>query len=121
NAQGEGQHLEYKCKLPDTRDEKRKVFKTVVAFANGEGGILLFGIADDLQIAGLEDTLKDARARLTDLIRDLVSPSPDVIIDTHRYEGKNILVLHVQPGSVVVHALTLDKNKPEYFVRRDGT
>lgn len=36
-AQGEGVHLEYKEKLPDTASEKRTVFKTIVAFANGAG------------------------------------------------------------------------------------
>jgi hypothetical protein len=40
-AQGETAHLEYKRELPDkTNDSLRKVLKTVVAFANGEGGTM---------------------------------------------------------------------------------
>jgi len=120
-TQGEGQHIEYKTKIPGNTAEKRHVFKTVVAFANGEGGVLLFGIGDGGETIGLTETLQDARARLTDLLRDLVTPSPQTVIDTHRYEGRNILLLRVQPGAGIVHALTIEKNKPEYYVRRDGT
>lgn len=34
--------------------------KSVSAFANGEGGILIFGISDDDQIIGLADAENDA-------------------------------------------------------------
>lgn len=96
-TQGEGEHLEYKSMLPGNPSEKRHVFKTVVAFANGDGGTLLFGLGDGGEITGLTDKPQEARARLTDLLRDLVTPSPWTVIETHRYEGKNILVLRVQP------------------------
>jgi hypothetical protein len=120
-AQGEGPHLEYKERLPDSRDEKRHVFKTVVAFANGDGGTLLFGIGDGGELRGVEDKLPEGRRRLNDLLRDLVDPSPSVRIQAHRLDGKNILVLEVLSGDGVLHALTLDRNRPEYYVRRDGT
>jgi Schlafen, AlbA_2 len=68
-AQGEGTHLEYKEKLPGTTSEKRTVFKTIVAFANGAGGTMLFGVRDDGAIAGLSGDLAVQRRRLSDLIR----------------------------------------------------
>ncbi len=77
-AQGEGPHLEYKEKLPDSRDEKRNVFKTVVAFANGDGGTLLFGVGDGGELRGVKDKLAEGRRRLNDLLRDLVDPAPSV-------------------------------------------
>lgn len=120
-AQGEGPYLEYKEKLPDSREEKRHVFKTVVAFANGDGGTLLFGIGDGGEIRGVEDKLPEGRRRLNDLLRDLVDPSPPVRIEAQRLDGRNILVLEVLSGGGVLHALTLDRNRPEYYVRRDGT
>lgn len=120
-AQGEGAQLEYKAKLPDTPGEKRTVFKTVAAFANGEGGTILFGIDDDGGIVGLRGGLAGSRRRLNDLVRDLVTPSPRMRIDEHRLDGRAVLVLHVQPGDGVLHALTVEKNRPEYYVRRDGT
>jgi hypothetical protein len=121
-TQGEGAQLEYKEKLPDTRDEKRKVFKTVVAFANGGGGTLVFGIEDETkEIKGLDGKPSVERRRLTDLLRDLVSPAPHVRIEGGDLDGRHLLVVHVQPGGGAIHALVLDGNKPEYYVRRDGT
>lgn len=120
-AQGEGPHLEYKEKLPDTQGEKRNVFKTVVAFANGDGGTLLFGIGDGGELRGVKDKLAEGRRRLNDLLRDVVDPSPSVRIEAHRLDGHNVLVLEVLSGGGVLYALTLDQNKPEYYVRRDGT
>jgi hypothetical protein len=121
-TRGEGPFLEYKEKLPDTRDEKRNVFKTVVAFANGAGGSLVFGIEDETKlIKGLPGKPSVERRRLTDLVRDLVSPSARVSIDAGDVDGRHLLMLHVQPGGGTIHALILDGNKPEYYVRRDGT
>ena len=56
-------HLEYKEKLPDNTTEKRTVFKTIVAFANGDGGSMLFGVTDDGTIAGLNGDLSVQRRR----------------------------------------------------------
>jgi hypothetical protein len=121
-TQGEGQHLEYKEKLPDGRDEKRTVFKTVVAFANGGGGVIVFGIHDKTrEVVGLGGDMAAERERLTQFVRDLISPSPRVDIEEGRLDGRDVLVLHVQAGGGTIHALVLDGNKPEYFVRRDGT
>jgi hypothetical protein len=120
-TQGEGLHLEYKAKLPDTRDEKRHVFKTVVAFANGAGGKLIFGVEDDGGVCGLPGKLPEARSRLNDLLRDLVTPSLDARIEGHRHDGRNVLVLDVSPNSGVLYGLTVNANRPEYYVRRDGT
>jgi len=120
-AQGEGSHLEYKVKLPDNQGEKRNIFKTVVAFANGDGGTILFGVDDGGELLGIDDELPVARRRLNDLLRDLVDPPPQARIDARALDGRNFLVLEVSGNGGSLHALTLDKNKPEYFVRRDGT
>ncbi|MGD0167880.1 MAG: ATP-binding protein [Gaiellaceae bacterium] len=120
-ARGEGQELEYKEKLPDNRGEKRNAFKDVVAFANGGGGVVLFGVDDSGGIVGLAETLVAARHRLTDLLRAYVSPSPPHRLRSLRVDGKRILVLEVDRNDGTLYALTLDANRPEYFVRRAAT
>jgi predicted HTH transcriptional regulator len=40
-AQGEGPTIEFK---EDTPDNKEQMLKTMAAFANGEGGIILLGV-----------------------------------------------------------------------------
>jgi hypothetical protein len=120
-AQGEGLHLEYKEKLPDTASEKRTVFKTIVAFANGDGGTVLFGVRDDGAITGLNGDLAVQRRRLSDLIRSLVTPPASVHVRQEVFDGRGVLIAEVPPGNGTLHALVIDANKPEYYVRRDGT
>jgi hypothetical protein len=120
-TQGEGPQLEYKAKLPDTDHEKRGAFRTVVAFANGDGGKVLFGIDDDGVVCGLSGEPDKERERLTSLVRDLVSPAPACKIDVRRLDGRTVIVLDVTASGGTLHALTLHRNKPEYFVRRDAT
>jgi hypothetical protein len=120
-AQGEGAGLEYKEKLPDTKPEKRTVFKTVVAFANGDGGTILFGVADDGDVKGLDGNLAEERRRLVDLIRSLITPPPEVRVRQQEVDGRGVLIADVPPGRGTLYALVVDQNKPEYYVRRDGT
>lgn len=120
-AQGEGVHLEYKEKLPDTTSEKRTVFKTIVAFVNGAGGTMLFGVSDDGAIAGLNGDLAVQRRRLNDLIRSLVTPPAQVRVRQEELDGRGVLIAEVPPGNGTLHALVIEANKPEYYVRRDGT
>jgi predicted HTH transcriptional regulator len=44
--------LEYKSRVPDKED---KFLKTVAAFANGSGGIILVGIADNGYADGINE------------------------------------------------------------------
>jgi hypothetical protein len=120
-AQGEGATLEYKVKLPDTKGEKRTVFKTFVAFAHADGGTILFGVNDDGEITGLEGDLAEQRRRLIDLIRSLITPPPDVRVRQQEIDGCGVLIVEVSPGSATLYALVVDPDKPEYYVRRDGT
>ena len=47
--------------------------KSVSAFANGEGGILIFGISDDDQIIGLADAENDAE-KISEEIKTKLDP-----------------------------------------------
>jgi ATP-dependent DNA helicase RecG len=93
-----------------------------VAFANGGGGTIVFGVEDEThEVKGLPGSPSVDRRRINDFVRDLVTPSPRVRIESGRHDGRNVLVLHVEPGGGTIHALVLDANKPEYYVRRDGS
>ena len=67
--------------------------------------------------------MTEARDRLTDLLRDIVDPHPRHRIEQFDVDGKGVLVLVIEPndGTGTLYALTVDKNKPEYFIRREGT
>lgn len=84
----EGQHLEFKrvgfkgSKLD--KDSKRNVAKSVGAFANSDGGLLVLGVACERDRDGVEyvtglDPIQDvevAAARIRDALLGLVSPVP---------------------------------------------
>jgi Putative DNA-binding domain len=55
---GEGPTIEFKEELPtNDADSKRNVMKTVAAFANGDGGAILFGVTNEGQIDGVDQSL----------------------------------------------------------------
>lgn len=122
-ASGEGPITEFKRQLPEDNDEsKRKIFKTVAAFANGQGGSLVFGVeSDEATVCGIDDTdLIKARDRLTQLAWTLVTPSPVVEVRTYNVDGKTVLVMSVERGNSPPYGLKV-RDRIEYYVRRDAT
>lgn len=56
---GESKNIEYKITLPD---KSEKYMKTIVAFANTQGGKLIVGIDDKTaQVVGVDNTEKGRR------------------------------------------------------------
>ena len=122
-AQGEGLELEFKEKLPDSDKEKLSTFKSVVAFANTEGGKLIFGVNDEGTIVGIDDAEQQStRDRLDQMIRAMVSPWPTCRSEAHRVNDCRILVLTVEAGSGEVFGVTVPPKAPaKFYVRRGGT
>lgn len=124
-SQGESATLEYKVQLPeDTKESKRRVLKTVVAFANADGGTILFGVQGDDEvgnIVGVSGSRAVALRRINDLIRSLVTPSPSFRCTGITVEGRFVIRLDVDQGHGIIYALTLDEGRPEFFVRRNGS
>ena len=63
--------------------------KSVSAFANGEGGTLIFGIRDDDQIVGLADAKGDAE-KISEEIKSKLDPIPVVNLDLKEVEGRTL-------------------------------
>jgi hypothetical protein len=124
---GEGPQVEFKQQLPaDTTESKRKVFKTVAAFANGNGGSIVFGVeSDEITVRGIEETdLVAERDRLTQLARSIVTPAPEVEVRARELNGKAVLVLVVEPGVNPPYGISLSGGRDsriEYYVRRGAT
>ena len=67
--------------------------KSVSAFANGEGGILIFGISDD-EIVGVADAESGA-ARIREEIMTKLDTAPVVNIEYKENVGKKNILMHV--------------------------
>jgi len=121
-----GEATEYDKKISLEVKRPKSWLKSVSAFANGIGGILFFGIADDGNIVGLSDIQKASEV-ISEQVKARMDPIPDVIMKIHKIEGKNILSLQVPAGDETPYYYVGDGNHtafvrignesviPEYF------
>ena len=84
--------------------------KSVSAFANGEGGTLIFGISDDDHIVGLTDAKGDAE-RISEEIKSKLDPVPAVNLELKDTDGKTLVLLHVYPGQETPYYYIGDKQR----------
>jgi len=110
---GESTTVEMREKLDQNRPHR--LAKTVVAFANTKGGTIAFGVSDDNRVVGC--TIQGMADTITNLIRTLCDPPPNVGIKKVTYEGKDLLLVEVPESSGVVH--TVRELGP--FIRANGT
>lgn len=122
-AAGEGPAVEFKREPPGPGEARRRVARTVAAFANGDGGTVLFGIEDDGSSDGLppEDVLPAALDGMTNWIRDLVVPVPEFTVtaqDAPAGTGK-VIALTVAAGALPPYGV--EPSNPRYYIRRGAT
>lgn len=84
--------------------------KSVSAFANGEGGTLVFGISDDDQVVGLADAESDAE-RISEEIKTKLDPVPAVNLVFKKVDGKKLVLLHVHKGQETPYYYFGDKQR----------
>lgn len=105
---GESKNIEYKVALPD---KSEKYMKTIVAFANTQGGKLIVGVDDKThEIVGVENEIL---FQLMDGIANAISDScmPQIIpdIEPQTIDGKTVIIVSVEAG----------KNRP-YYLKSKG-
>ena len=84
--------------------------KSVSAFANGEGGILIFGVSDDDQVLGLADAEGDAE-KISEEIKSKLDPVPAVRLELKEADGKKLVLLHVYTGQETPYYYIGDKQR----------
>lgn len=94
---GESKNVEFKENLPE---KSIKYMKSVVAFANGTGGKIIFGIADKTrEVVGFakEDVFEKMDA-IANAVSDSCEPAiiPDISLQT--LAGKTVIVVEVSEG-----------------------
>jgi ATP-dependent DNA helicase RecG len=86
----EGKALEFKRDLSSLAP----VMKTLVAFANTAGGVLVVGVADDGAVLGVVHPLNEEE-RLASAIADSIRPAMTPEIDLVSHQGKTLLLVQV--------------------------
>ena len=88
--------------------------KSVSAFANGNGGTLIFGISDDDQIVGLADAESDSEV-ISECIKTKLDPVPDIHLEFKEIDGKKLIQIHVNAGTETPYYYIGDKQRLAYI------
>ena len=117
---GESKNIEYKVAVPK---KSEKYMKTVVAFANGNGGKIVFGIDDKtLEIVGMdEDNIFKTLDAITNAISDSCEPRirPDVTLQT--VNDKTVIVVEILPGAMRPYYIKSEGMTEGTYMRVSGT
>ena len=93
-----GETTEYDKKQKLEKKRPKSWCKSISAFANGLGGVLVFGISEDNRILGLENAENDAEI-ISEQIKAKLDPIPNFSLSFHKTENKEkIISLKVIPG-----------------------
>ena len=93
-----GETTEYDKKQALEVKKPKSWCKSVSAFANGIGGALIFGIANDDEVVGLAEAEHDAEI-ISEQIKERLNPIPNFNLRFHRTDdGKMLIVLDVYAG-----------------------
>lgn len=106
--QGENETVEFKLQARGRDPSGNEFVETVVAFANGQGGVILVGVDDNRNVVGVKNASNTKKA-IESLIRYRCDPVPQYSIDTRKVDEKTIVLVSIFSG----------KDKP-YWVRGKG-
>ena len=117
---GESKNVEFKVQRPK---DSIKYMRTVIAFSNGEGGRIVFGVDDDTrEVVGIpkENVFSEIDA-ITTAISDSCEPVviPDVYLQT--IEDKTIIIAEISPGKQRPYYIKSMGIKDGTYIRVSGT
>lgn len=117
---GESVNVEYKVTVPK---DSAKYMKTVVAYANGRGGKIIFGVDDKtLEVVGMDtDSIFQTIDAITNAISDSCEPTilPDITLQT--VEDKTVIVVEIFPGKMRPYYIKSKGMVSGTYVRSAGT
>lgn len=111
----EGLTTEYK------REYTEDIKKTIISFANTEGGELLIGVDDDGVIVGVDDT-QAIMLKAMNAIRDSIKPDVTMFVrcETRELAGKMVIAVTIQRGTARPYYLAGKGIRPEGVYVRQG-
>lgn len=114
--------FEYNCKTKQSdEDLKKAILKTITAFLNTKGGILLIGIQDDLQVCGIskdltltnENSLDKYQLKIRDYLKSKIFPTyilKNIDIKSESYFDKTICRIEVKKSNEPVYVIVNQKD-----------
>ncbi len=103
-----GEATEYDKKQAVETKKPKSWCKSVSAFANTSGGILIFGIADDGTVIGLADAERDAEM-ISEIIKNRLSPIPEFTLEFNTSKDeKKLIILRICKGEETPYYYSAD-------------
>ena len=117
---GESKNIEFKEILPSNSE---KYTKTIVAFANTQGGKLIIGVADQTRkIVGVDEaTLFQTMDSISNAISDSCEPQLVPNIEPYTIGRKTVIIVSVAPGPHRPYYLKAKGKEKGVFIRAAGT
>ncbi|MCK5681538.1 putative DNA binding domain-containing protein, partial [bacterium] len=113
----EGKLLEFKRDLSSPEN----IMKTLVAFANTAGGVLLVGVEDDHTVIGIPGNPLDEEERLCNMIADSIFPCLIPNIELIPSNELTVLAVEVYPSQLRPHYLKQKGEQQGVFIRLGST
>lgn len=88
--------------------------KSVSAFANGEGGVLVFGVTDDDVVVGLSHAEEDGEI-ISENVKTKLDPVPNIYLEYKEVDGAKLILLHVQSSEETPCYYIGDKQRIAYI------
>lgn len=112
-AQGEHQQQDFKYCINDSR----KIAKSLVAFANADGGRLLLGVKDNGKIVGVKS---DEEYYMVEAAANIYSkPKIEFTVQQWEAEGKTVLEVNVEKSGNRPHYAQCEDKKWLAYIRRN--
>lgn len=92
-----GETTEYDKKLFLEEKKPKSWLKSVSAFANGRGGTLFFGVADDGTLIGLAD-VQETSEKISEMIKARMDPIPQIDLEICEEGEKQFIILRISSG-----------------------
>ena len=109
-----GEATAYDKKLMLERKEPLSWLKSVSAFANTSGGLLLYGVDNDGNLVGLENAERDAED-ISEMIKSLMDPIPEFDLSLHAEDGRKFVVVSVKAGTTTPYYVFLKGHRDAYI------
>lgn len=93
-----GETTDYDKKQQLETNKPKSWCKSLSAFANGKGGFLIFGVADDETVVGLENPQLTSE-KFSEIVKTKLDPVPDFTLSFEEVDGKTLMIVHVEPGA----------------------
>ena len=109
-SEGENSRVEFKSEA--VSNEGLSI--VMVAFLNGQGGVILLGVEDDGTITGIEGSLDKKMNAINQIAQNSVKPAIIPVLDSFVIDKKTIISINLEKG--IQKPYYLIKNEKLYFI-----